>query len=76
VKAPVQRGPAQSSGGTAGACDGSLTLDWNAFQAAASAPLGSPWIAGAKVYVQAWHVDPPAPKGSTLSNAIELTCLP
>lgn len=76
VKAPLQRTPGQSSGGSAGACDGALNLDWNAFQAAASAPLGAPWSVGAKVYAQAWIHDPPAPKGSTLSNAIELTCAP
>lgn len=76
VKAPTQRTPTQSSGGTAGQCDGAMTLDWNAFQASAGAPLGAPWTAGAKVYVQAWHIDPGAPKGSTLSNAIELTCAP
>ncbi len=76
VKAPTQRTPTQSSGGTAGACDGALALDWNAFQASAGAPLGAPWSVGAKVYLQAWHIDPPAPKGSTLSNAIELTCAP
>ncbi len=76
VKAPTQRTPTQSSGGTSGACDGVFTLDWNAFQASSGAPLGAPWTAGAKVYLQAWHIDPPAPKGSTLSNAIELTCVP
>lgn len=76
VKAPLQRTPGQLSGGTVGACDGALTLDWNAFQAAASAPLGAPWSVGTRVYAQAWIHDPPAPKGSTLSNAVELTCVP
>jgi hypothetical protein len=36
VKAPLQRTPAQSSGGSAGACDGALALDWNAYLASPS----------------------------------------
>jgi hypothetical protein len=73
VKNPTQRTPPQSSGGTAGACDGALALDWNAYQSANPAALGNPWTVGDKVYVQAWYRDPPAPKTTNLSNALELT---
>jgi hypothetical protein len=76
VKAPTQRMPSQSSGGTAGACDGSLTQDWNVFQAANPGALGAPFSAGQKVYVQAWYRDPPASKTTNLSDALELTVQP
>ncbi|MCY3002984.1 MAG: hypothetical protein NTV21_14375 [Planctomycetota bacterium] len=76
VKSPTQRTGTQTSGGTVGACDGSLALDWNAFQAAAPGALGNPWSAGNKVQVQAWFRDPPAGKSTNLSNAIELTYVP
>ena len=42
VKAPTQRTGTQTSGGTVNACDGTLTLDWNAFQAANPGALGQP----------------------------------
>lgn len=76
VKPPTQRTLAQPSGGTANACNGSLALDWNAFQLANPAALGTPWLAGEKAYVQAWFRDPPAPKTTNLSNAVELTYQP
>ncbi len=76
VKAPTQRLPIQNSGGTPNSCNGSFALDWNAFQAGNPLALGNPWSAGAKVYVQAWFRDPPAPKSTTLSDALELTYVP
>ena len=76
VKAPTQRTGTQTSGGTAGACDGTLALDWNAFQTANPGALGNPWSAGDIVQVQAWFRDPPAGKATNLSNAIEMTYLP
>jgi hypothetical protein len=76
VKSPTQRSAPQSSGGTSNACDGSLTLDWNAYQAANPSALGNPWSAGAKAYVQGWFRDPPAPKTTNLSDAVELTYVP
>jgi len=76
VKAPTQRTFAQNSGGTQGRCDGSLALDWNAFQLANPLALGAPWIAGAKAYVQGWFRDPPSCKTTSLSNAVELTYQP
>jgi hypothetical protein len=76
VKSPTQRSAPQNSGGTANACDGSLTLDWNAYQAANPGALGNPWSVGAKAYVQGWFRDPPAPKTTNLSDAVELTYVP
>jgi hypothetical protein len=76
VKAPTQRTGTQNSGGTAGACDGSLTLDWNAFQLASPGALGQPFSAGDNAYVQGWFRDPPACKTTNLSDAVELTYLP
>ncbi|NUP95539.1 MAG: hypothetical protein HUU28_05175 [Planctomycetaceae bacterium] len=76
VKAPTQRTPTQTSGGTVGACDGSLSLDWNAFQAANPTALGNPWSSGDTVQVQAWFRDPPAGKATNLSDAVELTYAP
>ena len=76
VKAPTQRTLTQNSGGTVGACDGTLTLDWNAFQAANPGALGNPWAAGNKAQVQAWFRDPPAGPGSPRSNANERTSVP
>jgi len=76
VGSPSQRTPIQSSGGTSNACDGSYVLDWNAYQTAHPLALGNPWSLGDHVYVQAWFRDPPAAKGTNLSNALELTYQP
>jgi hypothetical protein len=76
VKAPTQRTPTQSSGGTAGACDGSLVLDWNAYQLANPGALGNPWSAGDIADVQAWYRDPPSCKTTSLSDALEMTYQP
>ncbi|MBL8800489.1 MAG: SUMF1/EgtB/PvdO family nonheme iron enzyme [Planctomycetes bacterium] len=74
VKPPTTRvGSPLTSGGTAGLCDGSYVIDWDAFQSANPAALGNPWVAGDKVFVQSWYRDPSAPKTSNLSNALELT---
>ncbi|NUP95500.1 MAG: hypothetical protein HUU28_04980 [Planctomycetaceae bacterium] len=76
VKAPTARSSAALSGGTSGACDGSLSLDWNAYQSANPGSLGSPFTVGQKVYVQGWFRDPPACKSTSLSNALEMTYVP
>jgi hypothetical protein len=76
VKPPTQRSPGQSSGGSAGACNGQLQLDWNAFQSAFPGSLGAPWTVGELVYAQGWFRDPPAPKTTNLSDAILLTYQP
>lgn len=76
AKPPTQRTGVQLSGGTVSLCDGALGLDWNAFQTANPTALGNPWLSGDKAYVQAWFRDPPAPKTTNLSNAVELTYQP
>ena len=76
VKAPTQRTGSQSSGGTLGACNGSLVLDWNAWRAAHPAGVGSPFAAGLVIDAQGWFRDPPAVKTTSLSNGIEFTLQP
>jgi hypothetical protein len=38
--------------------------------------LGNPRSVGAKAHVQGWFRDPPAPKTTNLSDAVELTYAP
>jgi Tol biopolymer transport system component len=76
VKSPTMRSAPQSSGGGAGLCNGSLVLDWNAFQTSNPTALGAPWMVGERVFVQSWFRDPPACKTTSLSNALELIYLP
>ncbi|MFM7298323.1 MAG: hypothetical protein ACKO4Q_14025 [Planctomycetota bacterium] len=76
VRAPTQRLPAQSSGGSVGFCNGGISADFHAFFAANPTALGMPLSVGRKVYAQAWYRDPPAPKTTNLSNGIELTVGP
>jgi hypothetical protein len=64
------------SGGTAGACDGSLALDWSAYVAAHPGALGAPFAAGDTLWLQAWFRDPPSPKGTSLSDALRATVCP
>jgi hypothetical protein len=76
VKAPTQRTATQSSGGTNGACDGTLSIDWNQFIAANPTALGAPFAGGETVQAQAWFRDPPSPKTTNLSDALQFTvCL-
>jgi hypothetical protein len=76
IKPPTQRTPAQSSGGTAGACDGALSIDWNLFRATTPGVLGLPFAAGQHVFAQGWFRDPPSPKTTNLSNALEFVVGP
>jgi hypothetical protein len=76
VKPPTMRTGVQSTGGTANSCNGTLSLDWNAFQLANPGALGAPWVLGEKAYVQGWFRDPGNCKPTSLSNAVELTYLP
>jgi hypothetical protein len=76
VKSPVQRTALQSSGGSAGACDGALQLDWNAFLAAQPTALGTPFSSGDRALMQAWFRDPTAVKGTNLSNALDFPICP
>lgn len=70
VQPPTQRMGVQSSGGTAGACDGTLSEDWNAYIATHPSALGQPFSDGHHVWAQAWFRDPPAPKTTNLSNGL------
>ena len=76
VKSPLVRTGVQSTGGTADACDGQMSIDWLAFIAANPGALGSPFSAGDVVGAQGWYRDPPSPKTSNLGNALEFTLAP
>jgi hypothetical protein len=76
VKSPTQRMPTQSSGGSAGQCDGALATDWLDYLATHPTALGQPFSAGASVWCQAWFRDPPSPKTTNLSNGLLFTTCP
>jgi len=77
VKAPTQRTAAQPTGGTVGACDGSMSTDINAAIAAnGGLVVGVPAFAGMNVFLQGWFRDPPAPKTTNLSNGLQITLCP
>ena len=76
VKTPLQRFGAQNSGGTSPQCNGALASDWLAYIAAHPNALGAPFSAGDVVNAQAWFRDPPAPKGTNLTNALEFILEP
>lgn len=76
VKPPTQRTGAQSTGGTAGLCDGVLATDWLAYIASHPSALGTPLTVGAVVNAQAWYRDPTAVKTTNLSNALEFVISP
>lgn len=75
IKSPVQRSTPVASGGAAGACNGSLALDWNTL-AVTPGVLGQPFTAGQHVFSQAWYRDPPSSKTTALSNALEFVVEP
>ncbi|HTL36618.1 MAG TPA: hypothetical protein VL326_25970 [Kofleriaceae bacterium] len=75
VKAPTQRTGAQVATGAPAVCDGTLTCDFNAFLNNNLA-LGEPFSAGQHIYFQGWFRDPPAPKTTSLSNALDMTFQP
>ncbi|MCC7011065.1 MAG: hypothetical protein IT454_00770 [Planctomycetes bacterium] len=76
VKPPTQRSLPQSSGGTAGACNGVLSIDWNAFITANPGALGTPFNGTETVFAQGWFRDPAAPKTTNLSNALQFAVAP
>ena len=76
IKSPTQRTGTQTATGTVDACDGTLSLDWNAYLSSHPNALGNPFQAGEKLQLQAWFRDPPAGKSTNLSNGIELTYVP
>jgi hypothetical protein len=76
VKAPQQRRTRTDSGGTSGACDGVLALDWNGWHAAHPGALGSPIGAGTTLWLQGWYRDPPSSKTTALTSALEAFVAP
>ncbi len=76
VKLPLQRTPSQSTGGTVGQCDGTISLDFLAYMAANPGAQGQPIAAGQTYNAQVWFRDPPAPKTTNLSDGIEFTLCP
>jgi Tol biopolymer transport system component len=70
---PVQRLGAVSSGGSAGQCNGVLSVDWNNWSASTPTALGHPFLAGDTFYAQGWFRDPGMPKGTNLSNGLRFT---
>jgi hypothetical protein len=76
VAPPTQRTPTLNSGGSSGACDGELLLDWNAYLVASPGALGTPFQAGDLVWSQTWWRDPAATSGTRLSKALQFTQAP
>ena len=76
VKSPTERTPTATVGGTGGACDGTLSIDWNAYRATHPTSVGQPFSPGDQVWAQAWYRDPPAPKTTSLSNALTFFVTP
>jgi hypothetical protein len=70
VKPPTQRTQVQSAGGTSGACDGQIGLDFLAYLAANPSALGAPGTAGQAFHAQCWFRDPPAVKTTNLSDGV------
>jgi len=63
----VHRIAVQSTGGTAGGCDGQLAVDFNQFLATQTSDPSL--VVGARVDLQAWYRDPPNPGGADLTQA-------
>lgn len=61
VHAPTQRTPLQASGGTSGACDRQLSLDFASCFAGSPTVLGQPLSVGDTLNVRTWFRDPLAP---------------
>jgi hypothetical protein len=76
VKSPTQRTPVQNSGGSAGACNGALSVDWNTYIAQHPGALGTPFVGGETVHTQGWFRDPPASKTTNLSDGLTFTVNP
>ena len=76
VKSPLERTSVQNAGGTASACDGVLSIDWNAYVASTPTALGVPFAGGETVWAQGWFRDPPSPKTTSLSNGLQFVVQP
>lgn len=77
IAAPRQRmGQAQYTGGTAGGCDGSLSVDLQTFATGHPAALAMPLTAGMTLYFQASVRDNGSPENRVMSDAIAVTLAP
>lgn len=72
VQSPIQRMGTLNTGGTSGQCDGLLLFDMNAYLRTHPGAIGAPFSVGTRLFSQAWFRDPAAPKGTNLSNAVEI----
>lgn len=76
VKSPTRRVSPQSSGGVAGACDGTYTVDWLDFMATHPSAIGNPLAAGTVFHAQVWYRDTSAPASTNLTNGVQWTTTP
>jgi hypothetical protein len=76
VRAPLQRMPGQLSGGTAGTCNGAVSIDWLAYVANRPGAIGYPLTPGTLVHAQCMVRDPSAPAGAILSDAVSFVVGP
>jgi hypothetical protein len=76
VKSPAQRMGVQNTGGSAGTCSGTLSIDWNTFVSSNPGALGAPFSPGQVVFAQAWFRDPPSPKTTSLSDGLRFVVCP
>ncbi len=76
VRAPIQRTPTISTGGTIGSCNGIASFDWNAFAAANPGAVGQPYAFAMMINAQCWFRDPPAPRSTNLSDGLEFFLQP
>jgi hypothetical protein len=53
-----------------------MHLDWNSYVANDPGALGAPFSVGQLVQAQAWFRDPPSPKTTMLSDALEFAVCP
>ncbi|MCY3000492.1 MAG: integrin alpha [Planctomycetota bacterium] len=71
VKAPTQRCNVLNTAGTAGSCNGFFVFDWLAYRTANPSSLGATLTVGELVQTQGWYRDPPSPKTTHLTGALE-----
>jgi len=76
VNEPLLRTRMQATGGTPFACDGSLSVDWNAFAHSPAALTHGPVLGTETVWAQAWIRDPKSEQGAVLSDALWFTVGP
>ncbi|MCC7014190.1 MAG: hypothetical protein IT454_16650 [Planctomycetes bacterium] len=77
VKTPQQRTQSGTTGGTAGLCDGTTSLDFfNYITVVNPGGLGTPFAPGNQAWFQCWFRDPPSPKTTMLSDGLEVTFIP